>query len=192
MLVAIAREKRKSERRSSDQNIDVEMAAEAKQKKKRPITQLTGDEHEEEADGNKRRPRTQLGELEGNKCSCAALAAAEETSRCQDQEKWTTETTRTRYPQEHVDYILSWNPDFKIPELPIDDDMTEEQRGMHLYAMDYFRELRGRKRALQEWVKAQVADRGYAEMPHEKAQPPKKYDEDGEELAYLGFGMYDD
>jgi hypothetical protein len=169
-------------------------AAEAKHKKKRPSTQLTGDDHEEEANGNKRRPRTELAarhvhneeELKGNKCSCTELAT-EETSHCQEEE-----TTRTRYPQEHVDFILSWNTDYKIPELPIDDDMTEEQRGMRLYALDFFRELRRRKRALQEWVKAQVADRGYAEMPHEKAQPPKEYDEDGEELAYLGFGMYDD
>jgi hypothetical protein len=171
-------------------------AAEAKHKKKRPSTQLTGDDHEEEANGNKRRPRTELAarhvhneeELKGNKCSCTELAT-EETSHCQEEE-----TTRTRYPQEHVDFILSWNTDYKIPELPIDDDgdMTDEQRSMHRYAMYYCRELRDRKRAVQEFIKAQLADRGYAEMPHEKAQPPKEYDEDGEELAYLGFGMYDD
>mgnify|MGYP005838879959 CR=1 FL=1 len=63
---------------------------------------------------------------------------------------------------------------------------------MCLHAVSYFMELRARKRALQELVKALVADLGYAEMPEEASEARKIYDdEDGEELVYLGFGIYD-
>lgn len=111
---------------------------------------------------------------------------------CQEEEK-KMKTTRRRYSPEYIDFILSWKTDWKIPDAQKDDEeMSEEIRSMRLHAISYFTELRARKRALQEFVKAQVAHRGYAEMPEEATEPRKIYDdEDGEELVYLGLGIYD-
>jgi hypothetical protein len=174
-----------------------EAALEVNQRKKRPSTELTGDERKE---GNKRRPRAEPAagkttcqeheeEPEGKKCS-RTEPAAEGT--CREEKKM--ETARKRYSEGYADYILSWNTDWEIPELPIgDDEMTEERRSRRLDSMKYWAELRARTKALQEFVRAQVQDRGYAEMPEEAGEPPKVYyHDDGEEMLYLGFGIYDE